>query len=186
MKITSKNIINEQLDNAFGHHGTQFVGSMPTRSFQISWSDLPKETVSLAIFFDDLDAIPVCGFSWIHWVVANIDPAWGELPENASLAMNLLEGVNSWAAPIIPADWKLSPEQAAHFGGCAPPDKAHRYTLKMYALDKKLDLKRGFLANALYHAMEGHILAEATLKFWYKAKPEWGAEVTQTLNKTIQ
>jgi Raf kinase inhibitor-like YbhB/YbcL family protein len=170
MKISSKNIVNGYLDHSFGHLGTQFEGSMPSRSLQLSWADLPADTVSLAIFFDDLDAIPVCGFSWIHWVVANIDPALGELPENASVEMNLLEGLNSWAAPLTPEAWKLPPEKASHFGGCAPPDKAHLYTLKMYALDTKLNLQRGFFANALFHAMRGHILAEATLDFWYNAK----------------
>ncbi|MCX7122629.1 MAG: YbhB/YbcL family Raf kinase inhibitor-like protein [Gammaproteobacteria bacterium] len=170
MKISSKNITNDHIADAFCHHGTQFEGTMPSRSLQLSWSDLPKETVSLAIFFDDLDAIPVCGFSWIHWVVANIDPFLGELPENASLEMPLLEGINSWASPIIPAEWKLSVENAAHFGGCAPPEKTHFYTLKMYALDKKLDLKRGFFANMLFHEMRGHVLDEASLNFWCKAK----------------
>ncbi len=170
MKISSKNIVNGYLDDAFGHRGTQFKDNKPSRSLQLSWSDLPPNTVSLAIFFDDMDAIPVCGFSWIHWTVANIDPTLGELPENASLDMPLLEGVSSWAAPFVPAEWKLTSEQATGFGGCAPPDKAHLYTLRMYALDKRLDLQRSFFANEMFHAMTGHILAEARLDFWYKAK----------------
>ena len=170
MKITSKNIVNGYLDDAFGHRGTQFKESKPSRSFQLGWSELPENTVCLAIFFDDMDAIPVCGFSWIHWTVANIDPTLNELPENASLEMNLLEGVSSWASPILPAELKLTPEQAIGFGGCAPPDTTHLYTVKLYALDQKLNLKRGFFANELFHSMHGHILAEASLSFLYKSK----------------
>ena len=49
-----------------------------------------------------------------------------------------------------------------------PPDKPHIYELHVYALDKLLDLKRGFLLNELYREMDGHILAEHTLKGIYE------------------
>ncbi len=170
MKIASKNLLNGTLADAFGHRGNQFKHGMPSRSFHLSWSELPSGTVSLALFFDDIDATPVCGFSWIHWTVANLDPSLGELPENASETLGLLEGVNSWASPLAPDSWRLTREQATGYGGCAPPDKAHLYRIKAYALDSNLPLKRGFFANELFHAMEGHILAEAALSFWYPAK----------------
>lgn len=37
-----------------------------------------------------------------------------------------------------------------------PPDKTHLYELHVFALDKLLNLKSGFLLNDLYHLMEGH------------------------------
>jgi len=143
---------------------------MVNRSFQLSWSDLPANTQSLALIFIDHDAIPVCGFSWIHWTVANIDPKIKELPENASLDMNLLQGVTSWSSPIVPEDWRLSCDDAIGYGGCAPPDKEHKYTITLYALDCKLNLARGFYANELLNSMEGHLLDTATLTALYRMK----------------
>lgn len=52
----------------------------------------------------------------------------------------------------------------------APPDKAHTYETHVYALDTTVDLENGFFMNELYHAMDGHILAEYTLKGTYPNK----------------
>ncbi len=171
MKVFSTGILNGYFDDRFGHRGEQFLKNIkPSRSFQLGWSDLPAGTKTLAVIFIDYDAIPVCGFPWIHWTVANIDPALGELSENASVEKNLLEGVTSWSSPIIPADFKLSREDDAGFGGCAPPDKAHEYSVDVYALDTTLNLKRGFYMNDLLKAMQGHILDKATVVGLYKTK----------------
>ena len=171
MKIQSDSISNGYFNDKFGHRGTQFLNDKkPNRSFHLSWSDLPKNTKTLALVFIDHDAIPVCGFSWIHWTVANIDPNLKELTENASVEKKLLEGVTSWALPFVPDTWKLTHEEATGFGGCAPPDKVHNYTVELYALDTELNLKRGFYLNELITAMEGHILDKTVLNGKYKTK----------------
>lgn len=170
MQLYSKNIVNGHIDDQFGKHGTQFLkGKKPNRSFHLGWKNLPVNTKSLAIVFIDHDAIPVCGFSWIHWTVANIDPSLNELPENASVEMKLLEGVTSWASGIAPEEWRLDREDAIGFGGCAPPDQPHRYTIELYALDTKLNLARGFFLNELLKAMDNHILDKAVLHGLYRA-----------------
>lgn len=170
MKIHSKNINDTYLDNDFGKHGAQFLmNKKPNRSFHVAWEDLPTGTVSLALTLLDEDAIPVCGFTWIHWTVANIDPSLKELPENASIEMNLLEGLTSWSSGLLPEEWRLNKEEDAGFGGCAPPDKNHRYTLTVYAINKKLDLKKGFYKNELVSAMEGNIIEKKELHFNYRA-----------------
>ncbi len=169
MKISSHSIADGYLNNEMGKLGSQFLNNKkPNRSFHLAWEDVPQAAKSLALVFLDHDAIPVCGFTWIHWTVANLDPALGQLPENASLTMPLLEGVTSWNSGIIPDDWKLNAQDATGFGGCAPPDKDHLYTITLYALDTKLDLKRGFFMNDLVKGMKGHILEEATLEAWYR------------------
>lgn len=171
MKITSNSIVNGYFKDEIGHRGSFFLKEVkPNYSFHLAWQDLPKNTQSLAILFLDHDAIPVCGFTWIHWAVANIDPALGELPENASVTMDLLEGVTSWSSGIIPAEWRLSKEDDVGFGGCAPPDQEHLYTVEVYALDKKLELPRGFMMNHLLKAMKGHVLEKSTLDVLYKTK----------------
>lgn len=171
MKIQSNSIENGYFKDDIGHRGTHFFKEVkPNYSFHLAWEDLPKDTVSLALVFIDHDAIPVCGFTWIHWTVANIDPALKELPENASVNLNLLEGVTSWSSGLLPESWKLSKEEDAGFGGCAPPDQEHLYTIELYALDEKLTLARGFLMNELLKAMKGHILDKCTLEAWYRKK----------------
>jgi Raf kinase inhibitor-like YbhB/YbcL family protein len=172
MKIFSNNVVGGYLDNRFGHHGSQFVSGTKvcTRSFHIGWADLPQNTKSLAMIFIDHDAIPVCGFSWIHWTLANIDPSCGELPENASIDLDLLQGITSFAAPIAPEDWRLSREDAIGYGGCAPPDKDHCYTSEIFALDTLLDLEPGFYANELINKMKGHILGQQKLDAVYRSK----------------
>ncbi len=171
MKIYSNNIHSGYFEDKIGHRGNYFLhGKKPNYSFNLGWEDLPKETKSLALVFTDHDAIPVCGFSWIHWTVANIDPNLNELEENASVTNKLLEGVTSWASGILPEEIKLNTEDATGFGGCAPPDQPHLYTIDVYALDKMLDLQRGFYLNQLLKAMNGHILEHKSLSALYKTK----------------
>jgi hypothetical protein len=166
MKLHSKNVINGYLEDKFGYRDDQ----KPNRSFHLTWSDLPKDAKTLALIFVDYDAIPVCGFPWIHWACANIDPKLNELPENASAEMNLLQGVNSRISPFLQGNKKISKEDAIGFAGCAPPDKTHTYTLYVYALDTKLNLAKGFYANELIKAIEGHILAQTKLEMMYKPR----------------
>lgn len=169
MKIKSTSIANGYFKDDIGHRGTHFFkDKKPNYSFHLAWEDLPVNTVSLALTFIDHDAIPVCGFTWIHWTVANIDPALKELSENASEQLNLLEGVTSWSAGIIPEDWRINKADDAGFGGCAPPDKEHLYTIELYALDKKLILPQGFFMNDLLKAMKGHVLDKCILEALYK------------------
>lgn len=170
LKIYSNHIKSGYFHQDIGNCGQHMHKHKPTYSFHLGWQDLPVGTKSLALVFLDHDAIPVCGFTWIHWTIANIDPAQHELTENASIEKDLLEGMTSWGSEILPPEWKLSPEEGIGFGGCAPPDKPHQYTIELYALDKKLNLQRGFYFNELLHAMEGHILDKAVLQAMYKNK----------------
>mgnify|MGYP004582938247 CR=1 FL=1 len=132
----------------------------PIRSFPISLSEVPQGTKTLAIVMYDHDAIPVSGFTYIHWVAANLDGSLREIPENASQSgqIPMTYGNNSTAGGLINnSDTRIS----QHYNGPTPPDKPHRYTLLVYALDQKLPLKNGFWLNQFYDAAKGHILAQA-------------------------
>lgn len=158
MKISSTAIISGKIQEKFGKKGTQFSpNGIPTYSWPIVIEDAPEGTVCFALFLDDKDAIPVCGFSWIHWVATNI-PKTGsrtEIAENASICANFVQGTNSWSGKVA----QLSVAEATVYGGMAPPDAPHSYDLVVYALDKELDLKSGFYANELFKKMKGHVLA---------------------------
>lgn len=158
MKLTSTGIRNNYFAERFGKNGeiNGRVSSPP-----LSIEDAPQGTVSYAFFLEDKDAIPVSGFSWIHWVACNITTS--EIEENGH---DFIEGVNSNISPLAR---NLSVEAATGYGCMAPPNADHLYEWHVYALDTMLDLKTGFFANELFHAMRGHVLGSATLEGWYRS-----------------
>ncbi len=84
--------------------------------------------------------------SWDHWVAYDV-PVTNLIPESvASLGTS---GNNSWRRP--------------GYGGPCPPRGSHRYFFTIYALDARLDLEPGADKATLLEAIEGHVLAQATL-----------------------
>jgi Raf kinase inhibitor-like YbhB/YbcL family protein len=127
----------------------------------LAWSGVPAGTKSLALVVDDPDAPDPAApqTTWVHWVLYDIVPTAGGLPEAAgpaTLPAGTLEGVNDWGR--------------TGYGGPCPPVGRHRYFHKLYALDVVLaDLGRPNKA-ALEKAMRGHVLAEATLIGTYQKR----------------
>lgn len=165
MKITSKGITNGVFDVKYGKYGTQFnENSIPACSIPFEIKEAPTGTVSYAIVLEDKDAYPVSGgFSWIHWMAANITRT--EILENESqTATDFVQGANSWTSI---QGGQQSRELSSFYGGMAPPDAPHLYELHVYALDTALDLTTGFLLNELHKKLDGHILEQYTLKGTY-------------------
>ncbi|MDD3384055.1 MAG: YbhB/YbcL family Raf kinase inhibitor-like protein [Bacilli bacterium] len=161
MKVTSKGIINGYIQDKYGKRGNQFneVNSC-TYSLPFLIEEFPENTVCFAMVLEDKDAIPVCGFSFIHWSVADLEK--NEVSENESIKnIDLIQGVNSEFKSV-------GVQKASIYIGMAPPDKDHTYEIHVYALDKKTNLKKGFFVNELYKKMEGHIIDSYTLKGIYK------------------
>ncbi|GAA6236833.1 YbhB/YbcL family Raf kinase inhibitor-like protein [Apilactobacillus micheneri] len=134
----------------------------PSISFPVDIDNIPADTKSLAFSLTDLDSIPVCGFEWIHWIGANIDPKIKHIPENAAKdnSIEYDHGYNSLAGGLL--NMKNDPMSLGYVGP-TPPDKKHNYTFTVYALDKKLDLKTGFWYNEMIHKMDGHIIEQEIL-----------------------
>ena len=118
---------------------------------QLSWKDAPAAAQSFVLIMDDPDA-PVG--TWVHWVLYDLPAGTKELPEGMEkqekLASGALQGRNDF-------------RKTGYGGPCPPPGKPHRYYFKLYALDRKLDLKSGASKADLERAMEGHILGKTEL-----------------------
>ncbi|MFD1670531.1 YbhB/YbcL family Raf kinase inhibitor-like protein [Agrilactobacillus yilanensis] len=152
------------LADQYGQHNP-----LPTPlSFPFDITEFPEDTASFALTFVDFDAIPVGGFPWIHWIAANIDVANYRLPENAShgKTFDFVQGRNSLAGAYV---GEQDPAINTGYANPAPPDKDHRYTLSVYALDTKLKLTTGFWMNELYDAMDGHIIDQDQLDLSYRS-----------------
>ncbi|KAA8434446.1 YbhB/YbcL family Raf kinase inhibitor-like protein [Weissella paramesenteroides] len=130
----------------------------PTTNFPIKVTDIPTGTRSLAVVFVDYDSVPVAGFVWIHWLAANLPVA--DIPENiAHSDISYVPGTNSKYAQYHQDNLALT----QGYVGPMPPDKTHDYTLKVFALDDQLDLTPGYFLNDFRRAINGHVLADASL-----------------------
>jgi Raf kinase inhibitor-like YbhB/YbcL family protein len=158
---------NKTIPTKFGKKAkaSDILSGNPVRSFPFSVANLPKETKSLAITMLDFDAVPVCGFPWIHWLVANI-PVTGstvEITENFSRTQNerQVKGKNSFVSGLLQNDFS---EIENLFVGPTPPDKDHNYTLTVYALSENLKVSEGFYLNELLEKVDNKILDKKSIQ----------------------
>ena len=73
MIVTSAGITNGFIQKKYGGYGTQFNGNhVPSYSLPFKIENAPEHTASFAFILEDKDAYPVVGFTWIHWLGANL------------------------------------------------------------------------------------------------------------------
>ncbi|WP_457606431.1 YbhB/YbcL family Raf kinase inhibitor-like protein [Nitratifractor sp.] len=124
-------------------------------SIPLSFRGIPEGTRSLALIMKDPDAP---GGLFVHWVIYNMPASLGELPEGIppepTLAEGIRQGINDFGR--------------IGYGSPCPPDRPHRYYLKLYALDTPLPLEPGLNREQLLAAMRGHVIDEAELMGIYE------------------
>ncbi|HSJ82355.1 MAG TPA: YbhB/YbcL family Raf kinase inhibitor-like protein [Acidimicrobiia bacterium] len=111
-------------------------------------SGIPEGTVTLALVMDDPDAP---SGTWDHWVAYDIDPT-AEIPRDVGALGTA--GVNT--------------SGGTGYDGPCPPSGTHRYVHRVFALDIRLGLAEGASKVDVVEAMDGHVLAEATLTGLYR------------------
>jgi len=116
---------------------------------ELLFSDIPKDTQSLVLIFDDPDS-PTG--TWLHWTIWNISIDTHILPEGYRVA-DETEGITSFGN--------------VGYGGPCPGSGEHRYFFKLFALDAEIVLPSGASRDELEQAMEGHIIDEAGLMGLY-------------------
>ena len=138
MKITS---------SAFHEGGnipSKFTCDGSDTSPPLQITGVPSEAKSLVLIADDPDA-PSGLFT--HWLIWNIPPQTNSISEGS--APKGVHGTNDFGKP----DYK---------GPCPPPG-THRYSFKIYALDRELDLRDGAKRSQLDAAMKGHVVAQGVI-----------------------
>lgn len=167
--LNSVGITENVIDDRYGKWSDDILENIPQISLPLHWSGTPAGTESFAITFIDYDNIEDDGISWVHWLVANIPGSVGCLVEDASrrpssISNLVVQGRNTWS---------IEPEKCetvcTRYGGPSPVKFAHEYELKIFALDKYLNLKNGFTYNQMLKEMRGSVLEEATLHAIYRA-----------------
>ncbi len=113
----------------------------------ITWENLPAETKSIALIVDDPDA-PVGDF--VHWVIYNVGPKQGSLPENVqkteTLPDGIIQGRNDFG-------------RFGYNGPCPPKGHGfHRYYFTLYALSVAEIPRRRLSKDGLLELMNGNII----------------------------
>jgi hypothetical protein len=114
----------------------------------ITWSEVPKDTKSVALLLDDPDA-PKGTFT--HWLMTNISPSTSTVgpgttpPEGAALAKN-------------------DKGEMGYTGPC-PPSGTHHYHFRVFALDTTIAPPAN--RAAFMKAIKGHVLAQGELVATY-------------------
>ena len=112
---------------------------------------IPSETKALVLIADDPDA-PSGLFT--HWLVWNIPSQTNSIAEGS--APKGVHGANDFG-------------KSGYRGPCPPPG-THRYSFKIFALDRELDLQSGAKRSQVDAAMKGHVIAQGELIGRYSRK----------------
>jgi Raf kinase inhibitor-like YbhB/YbcL family protein len=105
---------------------------------------VPSEAKTLVLIADDPDAP---GGLFTHWLVWNIPTQTNSIAEGS--APKGMHGTNDFG-------------KSGYKGPCPPPG-THRYSFKIFALDRELDLRPGARRSQVDAAMKGHIIAQGEL-----------------------
>ena len=120
----------------------------------LSWESVPEGTAELALIVDDPDAP---GGTFTHWVVYAIPPDYTRLDRGVPPGPALSGGLTLRQGPTDGSD------VLGWFGPCPPEGETHSYVFRLYALDEQTGPEPGASVDDLRAAIEGHVIAEATL-----------------------
>ena len=112
---------------------------------------IPSNAKTLVLIADDPDAP---GGLFTHWLVWNLPPQTSSIAEGSS--PRGVQGANDFG-------------KSGYRGPCPPPG-THRYSFKVFALDRELDLRSGAKRSQVDNAMKGHIIAQGELVGRYARK----------------
>jgi hypothetical protein len=111
--------------------------------------DVPIETKSLVLIFDDPDApAGSANPGWVHWLIYNIEPCTNKINEN-STPVGALQGENDWGNN--------------EYGGPCPPAGTHHYVFTLYALNTELSISEGTTKFELLSGIKPHIIDQTKL-----------------------
>jgi Raf kinase inhibitor-like YbhB/YbcL family protein len=168
---------------------------------QFSWDDVPDGTQSFALICHDPDVpskpddvnqegrevpadLPRVDF--YHWVLVDLDAGMRDIEEGAFSSgitprgkggplapLGARQGVNSYT-DWFAADHDMSGDYFGYDGPCPPWNDAivHHYIFTLYALSvPKVELEGSFTGQDALKAIEGKILAQASITGTYTLNP---------------
>ena len=134
-----------------GNIPSKFTCDVSDTSPPLQIAGIPSNAKTLVLIADDPDAP---GGLFTHWLVWNIPPQTILIAEGS--APKGVQGANDFG-------------KSGYRGPCPPPG-THRYSFKIFALDRELELRSGAKRSQVDAAMKGHVIAQGELIGRYAKK----------------
>lgn len=171
---------NYQIPDDYGCNTVQHNNkdNINQHSFPFEIHSIPEKACFLAWHLIDWDTIPLIGFPWIHWSVANAKVERTDLaiPSDYSLNTSALQGensLNSIVTNIINPFWRFNKNHRhyeTHYSGPRPRIGTHNYRLTVYALSSPLELRNGFKLSDFMNSVDCNLLATTESNLAYTKK----------------
>ncbi|TIP88566.1 MAG: YbhB/YbcL family Raf kinase inhibitor-like protein [Mesorhizobium sp.] len=123
------------------------------------WDGLPDGTRELALLFEGVT--PATHEPWVHWLVYKIPADAEDLPSGFKHArepeepMHVLQGSNGLG-------------NIGYDGPSGTVGRTYRYRIRLFALDRAMDLEPGLDWKTFERAIKGHVLDQAELHARYE------------------
>lgn len=148
------------------------------RSFPFKVTEIPTTAHYLSWTLIDYDTVPLIGFAWIHWLLADY-PLMGSdaaIEANLSTQTTSSQGQNSLRSIVTMVrhpTWFLTQRGmplATHYAGPRPRGGQHELRLTVYATRVPLRLEAGFTLNQLMHQVDEVLVEQTSLNLSYERK----------------
>jgi Raf kinase inhibitor-like YbhB/YbcL family protein len=152
LEVTSSSIVTGAIPDRSGCKG-------PGVSPQVSWSNPPLGTKSLALIMNDEDAIVghMHRHYFVHWLLFN-------MPADRR---DLAEGLQQQTRPDGAQQGSNDLRGLGYSGPCPEAGSTHHYAITVYAVDTRLGLPTATTGQQLLTALDGHILARGQISGTY-------------------
>jgi hypothetical protein len=128
----------------------------------LAWSDLPANTVELALLFENIT--PQTKEPFVQWLVYKIRADTSGLPEGYQHKRDPKE-------PLDVLQGRNSLDNVGYDGPLGTLNRTIRYRFRLFALDAPLDLPPGADKEAFLEASSGHVLEQSDLIATYERTP---------------
>jgi Raf kinase inhibitor-like YbhB/YbcL family protein len=170
----------------------------------LAWTDIPAGTQSLVLICHDANVpstgedvnqegktLPVSRprIDFFHWVLLDIYPSTTEIPAGSHCRGVTPRGKSGPAAPgglrhglndytgWFAGDAEMAGPYYGYDGPCPPwnDEQLHDYVFTLHAIDvPRLEISGDLDGRSVRQALEGHVLATATLAGFYSLNPAVG------------
>jgi Raf kinase inhibitor-like YbhB/YbcL family protein len=134
---------------------TEFTCAGAGTSPPLAWSGSPGNARAFTLVEQDMDVPPPNG-PFVHWIIYNIPGSVTSLtpgqPQEATLSNGAMQGINGQRT-------------IGYLGACPPPGAApHHYVFQFFATDGPLAIKAQPTLVDLAPALQGHVVAQTSLR----------------------